>query len=87
MARVVATRTALSVRADALTGIDEKSTPSAPTIDLKNRVKPEARLRTLEAQGDVTGIRGFATGPKIGRYVSSSIPPHLPITEWRMRLG
>jgi nucleolar protein 58 len=66
MARVVATKTALSVRVDALTGIDEKSTPSAPTIDLENRVKPKARLRTLDAQGDVTGVRRFATGPKIG---------------------
>jgi len=63
MARMVATKTALSVRVDALTDTDEKSTPSAPTIGLENRAKLEARLRTLEAESDATGVRRFATGP------------------------
>lgn len=63
MARMVATKTALSVRVDALTDVDEKSTPSAPTIGLENRAKLEARLRSLEAQGDATGVRRFSTGP------------------------
>jgi len=63
MARMVATKTALSVRVDALTDADEKSTPSAPTIGLENRAKLEARLRTLEAESDATGVRRFATGP------------------------
>ena len=63
MARMVATKTALSVRVDALTDADEKSTPTAPTIGLENRAKLEARLRTLEAQGDATGMRRFAVGP------------------------
>jgi nucleolar protein 58 len=62
MARMVATKTALSVRVDALTDADEKSTPSAPTIGLENRAKLEARLRTLEAESDATGVRRFATG-------------------------
>jgi nucleolar protein 58 len=63
MARMVATKTALSVRVDALTDADEKSTPSAPTIGLENRAKLEARLRTLEAESDATGVRRFAVGP------------------------
>ncbi|KAH9991660.1 hypothetical protein BJV74DRAFT_414023 [Russula compacta] len=63
MARMVATKTALSVRVDALTEADEKSTPSAPTIGLENRAKLEARLRALEAESDATGVRRFAAGP------------------------
>jgi len=63
MARMVATKTALSVRVDALTDVDEKSTPSAPTIGLENRAKLEARLRALEAESDATGVRRFAPGP------------------------
>jgi nucleolar protein 58 len=63
MARMVATKTALSVRVDALTDVDEKSTPSAPTIGLENRAKLEARLRSLEAEGDATGVRRFSMGP------------------------
>jgi nucleolar protein 58 len=62
MARMVATKTALSVRVDALTDADEKSTPSAPTIGLENRAKLEARLRALEAESDASGVRRFATG-------------------------
>lgn len=60
---MVATKTALSVRVDALTEADEKSTPSAPTIGLENRAKLEARLRSLEAESDATGVRRFAAGP------------------------
>jgi nucleolar protein 58 len=63
MARMVAGKTALSVRVDALTDVDEKSTPSAPTIGLENRAKLEARLRSLEAGSDAMGVRRFATGP------------------------
>jgi nucleolar protein 58 len=60
---MVATKTALSVRVDALTDVDEKSTPSAPTIGLENRAKLEARLRSLEAENDATGVRRFGMGP------------------------
>ncbi|KAF8502779.1 hypothetical protein F5888DRAFT_1800325 [Russula emetica] len=49
-------KTALSVRVDALTDADEKSTPSAPTIGLENPAKLEARLRSLEAESDATGL-------------------------------
>lgn len=63
MARMVATKTALSVRVDALTDVDEKSTPTAPTIGLENRAKLEARLRSLEAESDATGVRRFTMGP------------------------
>ncbi len=63
MARMVATKTALSVRVDALTDADEKSTPTAPTIGLENRAKLEARLRSLEAESDASGVRRFAVGP------------------------
>ncbi|KAH9950086.1 Nop domain-containing protein [Amylocystis lapponica] len=57
MARMVATKAALSIRVDALTDADDKSEPQAPTIGLENRAKLEARLRALEAQGDGTGAR------------------------------
>jgi len=63
MARMTATKTALSVRVDALTDADEKSTPTAPTIGLENRAKLEARLRVLEAESEATGVRRFAPGP------------------------
>jgi nucleolar protein 58 len=63
MARMVATKTALSVRVDALTDADEKSTPTAPTIGLENRARLEARLRSLEAESDASGVRRFAVGP------------------------
>lgn len=68
---MVATKTALSVRVDALTDADEKSTPSAPTIGLENRAKLEARLRTLEAESDATGVRRFATGPNQQKRIKS----------------
>jgi nucleolar protein 58 len=60
---MVATKTALSARVDALTDADDKSTPTAPTIGLENRAKLEARLRSLEAENDATGVRRFAVGP------------------------
>lgn len=60
MARMVATKAALSIRVDALTDTDGKSEPSAPTIGMENRAKLESRLRALEHQGDLTGIRTFS---------------------------
>ena len=80
---MVATKTALSVRVDALTEVDEKSTPSAPTIGLENRAKLEARLRTLEAQGDATGVRRFATGPNQQKRVKldSAAPTYNPAAD------
>ncbi|KAJ3532249.1 hypothetical protein NM688_g7452 [Phlebia brevispora] len=48
MARMVATKAALSIRVDALTDPDGKSEPAAPSIGLENRAKLESRLRALE---------------------------------------
>jgi nucleolar protein 58 len=80
---MVATKTALSVRVDALTDADEKSTPSAPTIGLENRAKLEARLRSLEAQADATGVRRFASGPNRQERVKlgSTAPTYNPAAD------
>ena len=57
---MVATKAALSIRVDALTDTEGKSEPSAPTIGMENRAKLESRLRALEHQGDLAGIRSYA---------------------------
>ena len=64
MARMVATKAALSIRVDALTDQDGKSEPDAPSIGLENRAKLESRLRALEHQGELDGVRRFADGGK-----------------------
>lgn len=48
MARMVATKTALSIRVDALSDADSKSTAAASAIGINSRVKLESRLRALE---------------------------------------
>jgi len=80
---MVATKTSLSVRVDALTDADEKSTPSAPTIGLENRAKLEARLRSLEAECDATGVRRFATGPNQQKRVKlgTAAPTYNPAAD------
>lgn len=80
---MVATKTALSVRVDALTDADEKSTPSAPTIGLENRAKLEARLRSLEAESDATGVRRFAMGPNQQKRIKlgSAAPTYNPAAD------
>jgi nucleolar protein 58 len=80
---MVATKTALSVRVDALTEADDKSTPSAPTIGLENRSKLEARLRTLEAESDASGMRRFASGPHQQTRVKSgpAVPTYNPAAD------
>lgn len=65
MARMVATKAALSIRLDALTDAESKSDLSAPTIGLEARAKLESRLRALEHRTDVSGIRA-ARGPDAG---------------------
>lgn len=57
MARMVATKAALSIRLDALADADSKSDLAAPSIGLEARSKLESRLRGLEHQGNVSGIR------------------------------
>jgi len=64
MARMVATKAALSIRVDALTDSDGKSEPLAPSIGIENRAKLESRLRALEHQGDMAGVRRFADNKK-----------------------
>ncbi|KAF8632016.1 hypothetical protein AX17_004959 [Amanita inopinata Kibby_2008] len=60
MARMVATKAALSIRVDALTDADGKSEPTAPSIGLENRAKLESRLRALEHQSELGGVRRFS---------------------------
>lgn len=62
MARMVATKTALSIRVDALTGASGKSEEQASSVGLENRSKLESRLRALEHQLDGSGVRRFADG-------------------------
>ncbi len=69
MARMVATKAALSIRVDALTDADGKSEEMAPSIGLENRAKLESRLRALEHQGEMGGMRSF--GRTEGRTRSS----------------
>ncbi|KZT27061.1 Nop domain-containing protein [Neolentinus lepideus HHB14362 ss-1] len=69
MARMVATKAALSIRVDALTDADGKSEPEAPSIGLENRAKLESRLRALEHSGDLSGMRRFGgEGKKQARF-------------------
>ncbi|KAL1663143.1 hypothetical protein GGF50DRAFT_103300 [Schizophyllum commune] len=60
MARMVATKAALSIRVDALTDAEGKSEAEASTIGVENRAKLESRLRALEYQNDLGGARRFA---------------------------
>ncbi|OJT13387.1 Nucleolar protein 58 [Trametes pubescens] len=68
MARMVATKAALSIRVDALTDVDEKSEPQAPSIGIENRAKLEARLHALEQQGDGSAVRSAFAGKKQARF-------------------
>lgn len=64
MARMVATKAALSIRVDALTDADGKSESTAPSIGTDNRAKLESRLRALEHQSEGDGVRRFADNGK-----------------------
>jgi predicted glutamine amidotransferase len=86
MACVVVTKTALSVRVDALADAGEKSTPSAPKISLEDRAKLEARLRSVEAESDFT-VYDALPCDLISRSVSSSAQLHLPINHTEKRGG
>ena len=52
MARMVATKAALSIRIDALTDAEGKSEYTVPSIGLENRANLEHRLRKLEEESD-----------------------------------
>ncbi|PPR03322.1 hypothetical protein CVT24_012598 [Panaeolus cyanescens] len=72
MARMVATKAALSIRVDALTDSDGKSEPTAPSIGVDNRSKLESRLRALEYQSEGGNVRRFAdNGKKQQRFEMS----------------
>ncbi|GAA5992510.1 hypothetical protein JCM11641_001917 [Rhodosporidiobolus odoratus] len=60
MARMVATKAALSIRLDALADADSKSSLDSATIGIENRTKLEARLRQLEAGIGHTSLRSLA---------------------------
>ncbi|KAF8156141.1 hypothetical protein BJ912DRAFT_867900 [Pholiota molesta] len=70
MARMVATKAALSIRVDALTDSDGKSEETASTIGIDNRAKLESRLRALEHEMEGGGVRRFAdsNGKKQQRF-------------------
>lgn len=60
MARMVATKAALSIRVDALMDNDTKSDDNAPTIGVENRAKLESRLRALEHRLGIVSVRSSA---------------------------
>lgn len=64
MARMVATKAALSIRFDALTNADEKSEPTATSIGTDNRAKLESRLRALEHESEGGVVRRFGDNGK-----------------------
>jgi nucleolar protein 58 len=69
MARMVATKAALSIRVDALADANEKSDPQAPSIGIENRAKLESRLRALEHEAASQGVRNFqSSGKKQQRF-------------------
>lgn len=62
MARMVATKAALSIRLDALADADSKSDLSAPTIGAESRARLEARARGLEQRTTISQIRAGKGG-------------------------
>jgi nucleolar protein 58 len=62
MARMVATKAALSIRVDALSDADSRSDPQAAEIGITNRVKLESRLRALEHQLGIQSVRRVTIG-------------------------
>lgn len=60
MARMVATKAALSIRLDALADSDAKSTLESATIGIESRAKLESRLRLLEQGIGHTSLRSIA---------------------------
>lgn len=62
MARMVATKTALSIRVDALSDADSRSDPQAAEVGISNRVKLESRLRALEHAAGIQSVRRVTNG-------------------------
>ncbi|KAG8693061.1 Nucleolar protein 58, partial [Ceratobasidium sp. 394] len=68
MARMVATKAALSIRVDALADVDEKSESTAATIGIENRAKLESRLRALEHQSDLGSLPFASSSRKQSKF-------------------
>lgn len=68
MARMVATKAALSIRVDALADVDEKSGTTAATIGIENRAKLESRLRALEHQSDLGSLPFASSSRKQSKF-------------------
>lgn len=71
MARMVATKTALSIRVDALSDADSKSDAASAAIGIENRTKLESRLRALEHRLGIVSVRSAAAaegGPKQKKF-------------------
>ena len=62
MARMVATKAALSIRVDALSDADSRSDAAAAEVGITNRVKLESRLRALEHQAGIQSVRRVTAG-------------------------
>lgn len=62
MARMVATKAALSIRIDALSDADSRSDAAAAEVGVTNRVKLESRLRALEHRAGIQSVRRVTTG-------------------------
>lgn len=67
MARMVATKTALSVRIDALSDADTKSAEDAPIKGIESRAKLESRLRMLEQGMGIQSVRRAVTGTSMNK--------------------
>ncbi|WWC73005.1 nucleolar protein 58 [Kwoniella pini CBS 10737] len=62
MARMVATKAALSIRVDALSDAESRSDAASAEIGITNRVKLESRLRALEHQAGIQSVRKVTSG-------------------------
>lgn len=67
MARMVATKAALSVRIDALSDADTKSAEDAPIAGIEHRVKLESRLRALEQGMGIQSVRRSTVGSSMNQ--------------------
>jgi nucleolar protein 58 len=69
MARMVAGKTALAVRFDALADADTRSDPDSASIGVSGRAKLEARLRQLEAGLGIQSVkRGAGQGAQQSKF-------------------
>ena len=59
MARIIATKAALSIRVDALSDAHSKSSVDAASVGTENRAKRESRLRALEYRNDLPTATSF----------------------------